>query len=131
MPLRYGDLKDLIIPVISVDQWNSKISNEKFIVVSFFIKDKNAAYELNSFIQKSECEIYDTETPLIPDENMHYIVFVEIERNEKFKSILKELIHLIENLCLNKHWQMKIYKIKDILDFNDENLDKINLSIEK
>ena len=42
---RAGDLEYLVSQFVSIDQYSTKISSDN-IVVSFFVKDKEPAYDL-------------------------------------------------------------------------------------
>ena len=49
---RAGDLEYLVSQFVSIDQYSTKISSDN-IVVSFFVKDKEPAYDLEEFISKN------------------------------------------------------------------------------
>jgi hypothetical protein len=46
-----GDLADLVQPLVSIDEYASKI-DPNAIAVGFYVQDKDAADDLNRFIQK-------------------------------------------------------------------------------
>lgn len=114
--LRPDVLKDLIHPVISIDEYTSKIG-ENNIVVAFQVLDNyDAAYDLSSFIEKSPVGVLDTEANETPNIDGRYMVFSEFERNGEFPERLLTLIKTIENLCTNAEWKLQLYGVNDPID---------------
>lgn len=114
--LRPNVLKDLIHPIISVDEYTSKIG-ENNIVVAFEVLDNfDAAYDLSSFIEKSPVGVIDTEASDTPNVDGRYIVFSEFERDGEFPEKLLLLISTIENICPNPDWKLQLYGINDPID---------------
>lgn len=95
-----GDLADMVTPVISFDEFESKI-DENVIVLAFHVKNDKAAEDLAIFIERSSiANILDTEVSSAPDKLGNYLVFVEVDfKNDQLvsESILK-LIKIINNL---------------------------------
>lgn len=100
-------LNYLILPLISIDEYESKIDDRRVIVVGLYVNDYDPADDLSTFIDKSNLDILDTEISPAPTPNGHYVVFVEIRRNQEFPSILLDMLSEIENLCTVKKWEMK------------------------
>lgn len=121
MSLQPGDLNDLVLPLIDIDSYNSKIDNQRAIVVAFQVTDKDPAYDLMKFIEGSNLALLDTEVSPAPSPEGYYIVFVEIARNSQFIDILEELMEQIANICEN-NWQVKVYPQEKILDFDSPEL---------
>ena len=121
MSLQPGDLNDLVLPLIDIDSYNSKIDNQRAIVVAFQVTDKDPAYDLMKFIEGSNLALLDTEVSTAPSPEGYYIVFVEIARNSQFIDILEELMEQIANICEN-NWQVKVYPQEKILDFDSPEL---------
>lgn len=114
--LRPDILKDLIHPIISVDEYTSKIG-ENNVVVAFQVLDNfDAAYDLSSFIEKSPIEVLDTEASETPNVDGRYVVFSEFERNGEFPEKLLKLLKTIENICPNPGWKIQLYGINDPID---------------
>lgn len=119
--LRENDLEGLVIPVISIDQYESKIDDDA-IVVAFFVEYKDPALDLNRFIQKSAAEILDTEVSPAPTEDGYYVVFVEILRNKKFLDILSSILENLSNLVSNVSWRFIAYGVEGVHDLDAKNL---------
>lgn len=95
--MRAGDLEDLVLPLISVDEYQSKIGDDA-IVFAFYVSEKGAADDLNRFIQRSPHDLLDTDISPAPDQHGYYLVFVELLNNnqtaENFDGILEEVAAL-------------------------------------
>ena len=119
-----NSLEDLVMPLLSIDEYESKISDKRVIVVGFFVTDNQPAIDLSNFIDKSSQPILDTEVSPAPTPDGYYIVFVEIQRDENFPAILIKLITEIDNLCNNNNWTFQCPENLDPTELNDTNLKK-------
>jgi len=118
--LLQGDLDDLIKPLISIDEYESKISDDN-IVVGFYADDKEPATDLARFISKSEIDILDAEVSPVPNEEGVFLVFVEFVRDATFYDDIMSLVESMAGLTSIETWQFKAYKRK-VVDFTEENL---------
>jgi len=122
--LRPDILKDLVHPIISVDEYTSKIG-ENNVVVAFEVLDNfDAAYDLSSFIEKSPVGVIDTEASETPNVDGRYIVFSEFERDGEFPMRLLLLIKTIENICPNPGWKIQLYGVNDPIDVDFKTITK-------
>ena len=122
MSLQPGDLEDLVLPLLDIDSFNSKIDNQRAIVVAFQVTDQDPAYDLMKFIEGSNLALLDTEVSPAPSPEGYYIVFVEIARNPQFFEVLTELLEQVNNICDNK-WQVKVYPQEKIMAFDAPELE--------
>lgn len=114
MSLNYGDLKNTILPTISIDEFEPKAGNtEEVIVVAFYLTDKDPAEDLNTFIQRGVIDTLDAEVSPNMDNDGNYVVFVEMERNETFPEKFKALLDDIKNISGNINWKIKTYLSDD------------------
>ena len=120
--LRENDLEGLVIPVISIDQFESKIDDDA-IVVAFYVEYKEPAIDLNRFIQKSAVDILDTEVSPAPTEEGYYVVFVELERSSAFPKSLVDILENIENLVGFDQWQFVCYGTKGVHNLDIETIE--------
>lgn len=81
--MRRGDLADLVLPLISVDEYDSKVDEKEAIVFGFYVHDRGAADDLNRFLQKSAVPLLDTEVSPAPDQHGFYMVFIEFLDNDR------------------------------------------------
>lgn len=122
--MRAGDLADLVLPLISVDEFESKVDPDECIVFGFYVHDKDAAADLNRFLQKSATPILDTDISPAPDQHGYFVVFVELMHDarlsENMVSILAEIKGLVD--IEDDGWQMRIRGTDKLLAFSEENL---------
>jgi hypothetical protein len=123
--LMVGDLNDLVLPLISIDEYESKLAtsgNNTAVVIAFFVDDQDPAQDLCGFIQKTHVDIIDTDVSPAPSEDGYYLVFVEILRN---KNVLEKIIKLVDslsNLVNIEKWQFIPYGSEKVYDLTLENL---------
>jgi hypothetical protein len=103
-----GDLNDLVLNTISIDEYDSKV-DEKAIVIGFFVHDIDAANDLNRFIQKSTIDILYAEVSPAPDQRGYYIVFVEFLRNKQLVENICELVAEVTFLTNVEEWSATVY----------------------
>lgn len=130
--LREGDLEDLVIGEITIDEYESKIDNEQSIVVGFYVDDKEPADDLRSFIEKSSTDLLDAEVSPAPDEDGYYIVFAEFPRKKQFPHDLVEVVKSMEMITGISEWTFTVYKKKGTFELTEENVKKyVNLNPKK
>lgn len=121
--LKIGDLEGLVLPLISIDEYESKISKDA-IVVGFFVDDEEPANDLSRFIEKGHINVLDTDVSPAPDQYGYFMVFVEFIRDRDFYKKLMKIINMIDKLVDNKKWKFKAYGVGKIHELNLENLKK-------
>lgn len=130
--LAHNDLDNLILPLLEIDSFESKIDDARSIVVAFYLFEQEPAQDLDNFISKSNLEIFDSEASPAPTTDGYYVVFVEIERNNDFPKTVIDLISEINNLTSIDQWRFKAHGQQGVFDLTEENLrDKVNLDPEK
>lgn len=123
MSLRAGDLKDMVYDIFEVDSYKSKMgSDENISVLSFSLKDQNAAKDLNDFLEKGYSFILDSDVTLGEQSDGTYKVFVEIERTKDLPEQILEIIDGVQNLTNVDKFRFRYYKNFKGLDLNLENL---------
>jgi hypothetical protein len=122
------DLDDLILPMIDIDTFESKISNSKAVVVAFYLFEQDPARDLEMFIEKGPVDVLDAETSPAPTEDGYYVVFIELSRDDNLPEHLIDIIGSVENLTNIEQWQFKTLHDKSIYDLTEDNLrDHVNL----
>ena len=87
-----GDLDGVLHPVISIDDFESKI-DENTIVIAFYLKNEESAEDLSVFLERSAISrILDTEVSSSTNKNGDYIVFVELDNSSKDNELLTDVI---------------------------------------
>lgn len=121
--LREGDLDDLVLPLLSIDEYVSKIGNDKeIIVVGFFVEDEDPANDLSRFIDRSVTDILDTDVSPAPNEEGYFLVFLEAKRDDKFVKMLLQVLDEIKRLVNIKKWTFKVHKDDTIHDLDEKTL---------
>lgn len=119
--LKEGDLQDLVLPMVSIDEYESKLDDDS-IVVAFYVQDRDPANDLNRFIQKGSADVLDTDVSPSANEDGYYLVFVELLRDASFVDKMLDIIDEVRNLTLVTKWQAKVFEVEGMLDMTDENL---------
>lgn len=100
-----NDLDHTIMPLISIDEYQSKIDDRKVIVIGFYVTENDPAADLAAFIEKGTVNVLDTDVSPAPTEDGYYLVFVELDRNKKFPENLLKILNEIENLTNIREWE--------------------------
>lgn len=119
--LRSGDLDNLILNIISIDEYESKILDDA-IVVGFKAVDKEPAEDLSKFIEHSGLELLDSDVSPGPDDDGNYYVFVEFMRNKAFVEKLDKIIQNINYVTNIDEWQIQIYHTNELHPYSKENI---------
>ena len=117
-------LEHLIEPKISIDEYESKISDKRVIVVGFYCGDKDPANDLSMFIDSSSLPILDTEVSPAPTPTGHYVVWVEVARSKEFPEILNQLLKEIDNLTDVDSWKFVCPAQQNEQELDEKNLTK-------
>jgi hypothetical protein len=126
MGLRHKELEGMVLPLISVDEFEPKSgTTEEVIVLAFFANDELPAYDLDDFIDKSVVEFLDSEVSPNPNEEGQYLVFVEFKRQPNFWMKLFNLIEDVENVTGECDWQVQPYLVDKLYDLKDPALQKV------
>ena len=107
--LRAGDLKNLVLSTISIDEFESKASKDA-IVIAFYVQEKMAATDLDRFIQRTPVDILDVDVSPAPDQRGYYMVFVEISPGAKFRDTAIHIIKEISPLVGIAEWRARVGK---------------------
>jgi hypothetical protein len=118
-----GDLNDLLLPTVSIDEYASKVDNNA-IVVGFFVHDIDAANDLNRFIQKTTVDILYSEVSPAPDQRGYYIVFIELLDNAKLIDNICELIEEVTFLTNVDEWSANILGVNKPIKVSPDTLDQ-------
>ena len=96
--IQHNDLRDLINPVISIDQYKSKVvADTNIIVVAVKIKGDEPSQDLSQFLETGNADALDVDIGPGPDDDGFYTVFVEFNRNSKaFNNIDRVVADLMQ-----------------------------------
>lgn len=123
MSLNAGDLKHLVDNVFEIDSFKSKMGEDKDIVVlSFSVKENNAAKDLVSFLEKGYTFVLDADATAGEQSDGTYKVFVEMERSRQTPSQISEIVDGVQKLAEIDGLRFRYYKNFKSLEATEENL---------
>ena len=97
--LQYRDLDGLLKPQIHVDEFSSKMGDdEDIIVVSFFVRDKQAAKDLMGWFEKGYDFVLDADRSPGEIKPNRYLVYVELRRRNSAPANINELLEDLHTL---------------------------------
>lgn len=124
--LEYKDLEGLMKPTIHVDEFSSKMGDDDdIIVVSFFLRDAQAAKDLMSWFEKGYDFVLDADRSPGEIKPNRYLVYVEIRRRSTAGANVETLLSDLETLTEfeTKDWTMH-YKDQSV-PFSREEFDRL------
>ena len=108
--LQYRDLEGMMKPTIHVDEFSGKMGDdEDIIVLSFFVRDKQAAKDLVAWFEKGYDFVLDADRSPGEIKPSRYLVYVEMRRRSAAPQYVAELIGDLETLTEHEatDWTMK------------------------
>jgi hypothetical protein len=130
--LKKNELDEMVLPLLSIDEYESKINDATNIVVAMYVTEKSAADDLANFIERSPYNIQDIESSFAPTTDGHYVVFFELLRTPEFSRDLISILDEVSRVANNYDWQFTGGNLKtdDIEDLNEKTLkDNIDTKI--
>jgi hypothetical protein len=120
--LKANSLDYLVLPMLTIDEYDSKIDNNRVVVIGFFVIDKDPADDLAGFVDKSSISVLDVEVSPAPTPEGYYVVFVEMLRNTDLPRELSKVLNEVKNLCNIDQWQMQFAGQSEPIDLTDESI---------
>lgn len=97
--LEYKDLEGLLKPTIHVDEFSSKMGDdEDIIVLSFFVRDKQAAKDLVGWFEKGYDFVLDADRSPGELKPNRYLVYLEMRRRNAAPRQVGELLDDLSTL---------------------------------
>ena len=94
--LSYKDLEGLMKPTIHVDEFSSKMGDDDdIIVVSFFVRDPQAAKDLMAWFEKGYDFVLDADKSPGEVKPNRYLVYVEIRRRSTAGQHVETLVRVV------------------------------------
>jgi len=113
----FKDLEGLLKPTIHVDEFSSKMGDDDdIIVISFFVRDQQAAKDLMSWFEKGYDFVLDADRSPGEIKPNRYLVYVEMRRRSTAGANVEQLLDDLNTLTEFENatdWTMH-YKGKDI-----------------
>jgi hypothetical protein len=103
------DLENLVLPTFNIDLYDAKAGqNEDVITLAFRVEGQAPAEDLETFIEREGRWILDTDVSSGEDNTDHYLVFVEIKRNQQAAERICYLTDLIERVTGVLNWKFTV-----------------------
>ena len=103
-----GQLRNMINDVVSIDQYKSKIDEDRNIVVlAFEVMNENAADDLSNFIETGAYDVEDTEVSASTNVEGNYMVYSEMRRGQKLHETLRKVLEDVSKLSEIENWKFK------------------------
>jgi hypothetical protein len=97
--LQYKDLDGIMKPTIHVDEFSSKMGDdEDIIVISFFVRDLQAAKDLMGWFEKGYDFVIDADRSPGEIKPSRYLVYVEIRRRSSAPQNIQMLLDDLSTL---------------------------------
>lgn len=123
MTILAGDLHDLVEDIFEIDSYKSKMGDDaNIITLAFSVKNKDAANDLNEFIEKGYGFVLDSDVTAGEQSDGTYKVFVEIERNRHAHDNIVEIIDGVGKLSALENFKFRYYKNFRSQDMTLENI---------
>lgn len=133
--IEMGDLARLVQPLMSIDEFRSKMGEDKdIVVIGFTVLGKEPADDIVSFVEKSYDWVLDADVSSGETSDGNYMVFVELQRKPESPKHIYEMLEDLMNLTDQsvEDWTFSYYNKDDKLPVTLENLeDKIITSPEE
>jgi len=111
MALRENDLRGMVSDIFEVDNYKSKIGNDKDVcVVTFIVDSKDPAEDLENFIEMGYDFVMDAECTTGELDDGKYRVFVEIERSKHLPEQLEEMMDGVSKATGIDDFRFRYYK---------------------
>lgn len=123
--LRAKDLEGQVDHIFTIDQYKSKMGDDKdIVVVAFRVADKYPAIDLMEFAEKSFNFILDADMSTGEERDGQYQVFIELERDKKVGEEIETILGGVSQLCNCHAWKFRYHKDIESLPFSKEAIEE-------
>lgn len=110
--LEHGDLARLVHNELHIDEFKSKLGDDKDVcVVSFKISGKEPAADLINFLEKGFDFILDADVSSGEMSDGDYVAFIEIKRSDDLPQQIYDMVEILGNLTKQdtEDWRVRYY----------------------
>jgi len=123
MTVKYGEMENLVTPVISIDQYKPKIGEaNETVVVAFEVASEQPAKDLSNLMETDIVDMLDVDISSGPNEQNKYVVFVEFERNGDLNKKIMEIVKTASNVTGITEWKYTYFTGTETMELNEDNL---------
>jgi hypothetical protein len=121
--LKAGDLRDLVKHVFEVDNYKSKMGEDKdIVVISFTVESKEPADDIVEFVEKGYQFVLDADATPGELDDGKYRVFVELKRTPRVAEEIEDMLYGLGKLTGIERFKFRYHKNFDSLDAVKETL---------
>lgn len=126
MSLEKGDLKRLVHTELHIDEFESKLGeNKDVVVVSLKVAGKEPGQDICSFVEKGYDWVLDADVSSGEMDDGDYIVFVELPRDQ---DSVKHIIEMMQDLMNLTEQELSEYRVRYRHDKTDNSFDEQTLA---
>lgn len=123
--LRAKDLSGFVNELFTVDQYRSKMGEDRDIVVlGFRVTEKHPASDLMEFLERGYQFILDADMSAGEEHDGQYQVFVEIQRTEELPEQLDNLLRGVGQLTDVSNWRYRYQKSSASVEYQKETVNE-------
>ena len=101
-----GQLRNLVDAIVSIDQYKSKIDEDRnMVVLAFVVMNEMAAGDLSNFIETGAYDVEDTEVSASTNVDGNYMIYVEMRRGSKLHETIRKILEDVSKLTEIESWQ--------------------------
>jgi len=126
--LEAGDLSRLVHDELHIDEYKSKLGEDKDVaVISFKVRGKNPANDVVNFLEKGYDWVIDADVSSGEMADGDYIVFIEIERTPELGSRIMRMLDDMQNVVdvTIDDWRVRYYQDHKEYRLDQDILDRV------
>lgn len=116
--MRPCDLENQVRPLVSVDEFESKVSKSA-IVLAFYCISSDSARDFRRFIHKSSVDVLDSEISPAPDAMGRYVVFLELQNDVRLGETANWLFKELHAVTGIEKWVVRVAGKSTVVELND------------
>ena len=124
--LRSDDLKEMVESTFVIDNFRSKMGEDRDVcVLTFTVKDRAPARDFMEFVEKGYSFVLDADVSSGENDKGEYAVFIELPRTPKLAEQIKDITYGVRKLTGLDDFKFKYYKESKAHDLTEETLKSI------
>lgn len=125
MSIEYGDLERTVHAELHIDEFESKMGDNKdVVVVSLKVKGKAPGLDICDFVEKAYEWVLDADVSSGEMSDGDYLVFIELPRDKDSAGHIAEMMQDLMNLTLQdlEEWRVRYRHSKQDFGLSEEEL---------
>lgn len=119
--IKKDDLEGMILPVVSIDEYEPKTgTDEEVIVITFYCKEFNVSKDLRDFLEKTIIRTLDIDLSNNCDENGRYLVFIEFPRKKSSVEEILKIVKEVNRLSPHAEWKVSMFRVDTTIPLENQ-----------